>query len=278
MPESSAQSGRFVPIHSAHAIEQVLFVVQFEPTINESQLSEIRKAAIQFKSEGDLPGQVEIQEFAIAFSASGAAPPRLPPGLALQRIAPNGTVENELRIERASLTFRTTLYSRWDEIWSKARRYFETLIPIYSEYSQVRAITLNYVDKFVWEGAVDNCKADLLLQSGSQYLCPHIFGTKEFWHSHTGKFIREDDYVKRLLNVNVDYLEEVNAGDTRRVVSVTTILTDMFNQPGYSVSDVDKATTSSFVDSRMSKLHVFNKEILGDVINQEMSKRIALKG
>jgi uncharacterized protein (TIGR04255 family) len=282
MSATLAQSGRFDPIHAAHAIEQVVFVVQFDPPLDESQLLEIRNAALQFKSEKDLPGQMEVQEFAIAFGSPGAEapppPPRLPIGLVLQSTGRDGSVENNLRVERASLTFRTTLYTRWDTVWTQASRYFETLLPKYAQYSQLATVSLNYVDKFVWTGPIDQCSPNLLLHPQSKYVCPHVYEVTEFWHSHTGKFIRTDAYTKRLLNVNVDYLEETSGLELRRVVAVTTVLTDMLNQSGYSSTVIAKEDVLEFVEGRMQKLHTFGKEVLSDIINTEMGKRIALIG
>jgi len=280
MSATLVQKGHFDPLHAAHAIEQVVFVVQFDPPLDEPQLLEIREAALQFKSEKDLPGQMEIQEIAIAFGAPGAAapPPRMPtgPGLVLMSTGRDGTVQNELRVERASLTFRTTLYSRWDAVWVQARRYFESMLPKYVQYSQISAVSLNYVDKFVWSGTLDQCSPNLMLLPRSKYVCPHVFEVTEFWHSHTGKFIRTDTHTKCLLNVNVDYLDEINGVDTRRVVAITTVLTDMLNQLGYSPTRVAKDNALHFVDERMQKLHAFGKEVLGDIVSPEMSKRIAL--
>ena len=282
MSATLAKSGHFDPIHAAHAIEQVVFVIQFDSTLDEAQLSEVRKVAMQFKSDKDLPGQMEVQEFSIAFSPPGSEPPEppplVPPGLVLQSIGRDGTVENDLRVERATLTFRTALYSRWDSAWAQARRYFESIVPAYTQYSRIRAISLNYVDKFVWAGDVAECNPSLLISTHSRYVCPHVFETREFWHSHTGKFIRTDDYTKRLLNVNIDYLEEASVVDTRRVVSITTVVTDMLNQPGYSSVGVTKEDSLDFVEKRMQNLHAFGKDILGDIISTEMSKRIALIG
>lgn len=280
MSANSTQGGHFEPIHAAHAIEQVVFVVQFDPELDEPQkFSEIKDAAMEFKSADDLPGDSEIQEFSFAIGPSAAAtPPTPPPGLVLHSVARDGKIENELRVERASLTFRTSLYSRWDAIWAQAYKYFERLVPLYVQHSQIRAISLNYIDKFVWAGNANECNPSLLFVPQSKYMCPHVFETKEFWHSHTGKFIRVDNAVKRLLNVNVDYLEEAGAEGNRRVVSITSVVTDMLNQPSYSPVEVASKEASDFVDKSMQKLHIFGKELLGDIISPDMSKRIALKG
>lgn len=280
MPDVLNQSGRFEPIHAAHAIEQVVFVLRVERPLDEASFSNAREAVKQFKVESDMPGQAEIQAFGLAIGPFGQAPlPQSPiAGFALHRMCADGSIEKELRIERDSVTFRTSLYTRWDTVWLQARNYFEALVPIYAANARIVGISLNYVDKFKWAGDLTGCNTGILLQSDSKYLCPYVFEAKDFWHSHTGAFIRVNESTKRLLNVNVDYLDENRPDDLRRVVSITTVLTDLMNQPGYEPSEIAAGDAIQFLDSHMQGLHVFGKEILGNIINNEMSKRIALIG
>lgn len=272
------QDGHFEPLHAAHAIEQVVFVVQFASELDQAQMAQVRKAALEFKSETDLPGQMEIQEISIGFGhpaqVQAATPPA--PGLLLHSTGRNGAIEQELRVERASLTYRTTKYSRWETVWGQALRYFDSLTPLYAPHSQIKGVSLNYIDKFVWNGALASCRPEQLILAGSKYVCPHVFETTEYWHSHTGKFIRISDSIRRLLNVNVDFLEEANGQNTRRVVTITSVLTDMINLPGYSPFQIEKDRYSSFIEERMRALHADEKRVLSEVIRPEMAKRIAL--
>jgi hypothetical protein len=170
------------------------------------------------------------------------------------------------------------LYSRWDAVWSQANKYFRALVPHYGANAKIIGISLNYADKFAWSGNLAACKPKLLLRANSKYLAPHVYDAPDFWHSHTGVFIRVDKVTKRLLNVNVDHLDEYRAGNQRRIVSVTTVITDQFNQPGYDLCELAGDNLVQFVESHMQQLHVFGKEVFGNIINDEMSKRIALIG
>jgi len=271
------QSEQFEPIHAAHAIEQVVFVLQFDDALNDASFLEVREAARQFKTPEDLPGQAEIQGFSIAIGSPMATPPSsLGVGIVLHRIGPDGSVENELRVERTSISFRTSLYSRWDAVWSRATKYFQALVPIYARQARLIGISLNFVDKFAWAGGLNECRPGLLLQAKSKYLCGHIFEAKDLWHSHTGAFIEIDKNTKRLLNINVDYLDENRPEGLRRIVAITTVMTDLLDQPGYEPYAMEDKDIIGFVDAHMEGLHVFGKEVLGNIINDEMSRRIAL--
>jgi len=277
MPTETKPKGHFEPIHAAHAIEQVAFLLQMGEPLDEKSFKEACEIAIkQFKNESDMPGQPEFKRLAFSIGPEMPLQSPPPPPFLLNRIAADGTPEKELRIENNLISFTTYRYTRWEDIWSQARKYFEILIPIYSSKSNVGAVGLNYIDKFKWVGELSECKTNSLMRSGSKYLCPHIFEANDFWHSYTGAFIRADKNTKRLLNVNVDYLDEIRSGDVRRLVAITTVLTDLMNQPGYDPIKLNSNDFLSYLDERMQKLHVFGKEVFSNTINDEMSKRIAL--
>ena len=279
MPDVNAGNGHYEPIHSAHAIEQAVFSVQIEQPLADNQLAVVRKSAEQFTTE--LPGRAEIQGFRLGLgpvSPMGFAPPSSF-GSVLNRTGPDGVVESELRIDRMSMTFRTTRYSCWSSVWADAKRYFAALLPIYASTPRnVKTISLSFNDKFVWSGDSTRSEPASLLRRGSKYLSPHVFETKDLWHTHTGMFLRADDRTKRLLNVNVDCLDEFvpQTNENRRVVAITTVLTDMLDQPGFASSDVTEVTAMTELEDRMQTLHILDKDILANIICDEMVRRIAL--
>lgn len=279
MSSTSKKSGYFEPIHAAHAIEKVVFVLQFDASLSDERFVEVQACAKQYETDSDMPRFMKHAGISIPFSPAGqsVSPPQKN-GFMLLRTRADGAIEKELRVEPNSIAFMTSLYTRWDAVWTQAQSYFEKLAPIYAADLKIAEIGLNYIDKFIWTGEKTECRADALLRVESKYLSPQIFEAQDFWHSHTGAFIRADEQTKRLLNVNVDHLEEIRADEMRRVVSVITVLTDMLNQPDYTSTEVSAANIGQLLDKHATKLHLFGKEVLGNIINDEMSKRIALVG
>jgi hypothetical protein len=78
------------------------------------------------------------------------------------------------------------------------------------------------------------------------------------------------------MNVNVDCTDEAVANGQRRVIGIMSVLTDMLNQTDYAPLELASEATLAFLDERMQQLHVVAKALLGNVINDEMCKRIAL--
>ena len=265
----------FKPIHAAHAIERVSTGIQFAHRLTESDFREIREVADNFKD--DLPRQVEIQGILLSIGSSGILPDHPQEGFVLQNMERNGTVSSELRIETTSIEYRTDTYTRWDEVWSTAKKYFDILVPKFVTNAEIASINLTYVDKFVWEGKISECRPNLLLRKDSKYICPHVYDSSDLWHTHTGKFLRVEDKIKRLLNINLDCLDEKEtSGNNGRTVKISTVITDSLNQPGYNPTVIEPGTVEYFIDKHIGKLHEFSKKTFGNIICDDICKRIGL--
>jgi len=273
MSEAINSKGNFEPIHNAHSIEQVLFAIQFEIPLNDTLLSKIRNIALEFKQDGSLPAINDIQGFTINM---GQGPIPSQNGFMLYKTRTDGIIEKELRVERNIVTFRTTHYSRWKDIWSEAEKYFSALIPLFCSNSKITGIGLNYFDKFVWSGSIQECRSDALFNRNSKYLCPYIFTNEDLWHVHTGAFIRVNNQTKRLININIDSFDENLNGDTRRVFVIATVITDQFNQINYDPFAFEEDQIIEGIKLKFTDLHSYGKNVLADIINYNMSKRIAL--
>jgi uncharacterized protein (TIGR04255 family) len=274
MTDERNGKGQFVPLHEAHAIERLLIVVQFSGQLDDADLAQVKRAGEQFP---ELPGVTELQTFTVTVGqiAPPAAPNQLS-GVSFRAVSKQGTTETELRVDRSSLVFRTSIYTRWDEVWGQARRYFAELVPIFAARGVLSGVALNFVDKFVWTGQPDESRGSMLLREASPFVAPHVFSAEDLWHSHFGKFVRVDNKVKRLLNVNLDCLNEEPAQGLRRVISITTVATDMFNQPGFEQLALGEGATVGDLHKRLDELHDYIKKVFAEVIGDRMTKRIAL--
>lgn len=269
----------FEPLHDAHSIEQVVVVVQFDRMVDDVTFQSIRNFCNKY--DNFFPSRTEIQQiFSIAFNQGTPIPnaQNSSTGLSFKIFSADGSIQTELRIERTGITYRTTSYTRWSLIWPQVKEYFDDLIPLFASQARVSNVSLNYVDKFIWRGDFENFTPSLLLNTESQYICGHIFNAPDFWHCHTGAFSKSDEQTKRLMNVNVDYLDEINnRGETRKVISITTIITDYFDQPGYGAPNYTEATINDFINTHLHSMHKSDKDILSDILVEKIARRIALK-
>ena len=285
MSNSAPKKIGFEPLHDAHAIEQVVFAIQFDGQLDDSAFNEITDILVPLT--GELPKKEPLFRANLTFSVvnsltsrpiSGVtqSTPAIPFGMMYQSVQPDGVIGNEFVVDRGSIMFRTTLYTRWAETWSRGRNYCDAILGKYLAKAGVSLVSLNYVDKFVWRGVPAECHPEWLLRPKSNYLCPYVYETTELWHSHTGAFSRVDDNTKRLMNVNIDHLDEIKHDRVQRIIAISTVLSDQLNQPGYEKFILAENQGNSFLDSKMQQLHDFGKIVFANVINDDMCKRIAL--
>ena len=71
-------------------------------------------------------------------------------------------------------------------------------------------------------------------------------------------------------------LIEAPLPDTRRTVSIITVMTDLLNQHGYEETEIESKDSFKLIDRHMHSLHLRNKNILSEIINDDMKRRIAL--
>jgi uncharacterized protein (TIGR04255 family) len=283
MPSTHPKQGSFRPVHAAHSIEQAALVVNFDRPLDYSRLAAVNEITNQFREE--LPGGGPIQG-GFSFMIGGPAVMQVPfnpqqpapvTGILLHRNAPDGSIERELRVEQSSMSFRTNVYSRWSAVWELAHKYFSSVMGTYLDSgANLVNVSLNFVDKFVWDGEMKNCNPSLLIKHDSKYVASHVFSRDDLWHSHTGAFDRSDNQTKRLTNVNIDCLDEVVGFTPRRSVVITTVLTDMFNQPSYDMTSLSQGNGMDFVTSHLEALHNYDKEILREILVAPIAQQIAL--
>lgn len=284
----ATQSNRFEPVHEAHAIEQAAVTLQFSRPVDAANFKNAVAAFRQRFAAGDgaaLPGDLQFQQATFGFQL-GNLGPGLPSqavagmGHIFNRTSPSGVIEKELRLDASSIIFRTTVYTRWADLAAEVKGFLDVLLPFYGDPLPIASLGYTVVDKFLWNGPSGQCDPQLLLRPQSKYVCPHIFNVQDMWHSHTGVFLKESASTKRLLNLNVDCLDEVlPTGDTRTVISIATVVTDSFNQPGYQPSAaLPQVDVAAFVSEKMNSLHSFSKSVFSQTINDATCCRVALVG
>jgi uncharacterized protein (TIGR04255 family) len=269
---------QFAPLHSAHSIEQVAIALAFESPIEATALAladEVVKA-----SRPPLPKREELINYQMAVGPGPDAKPKITQaqqqaGMLFQRYANNGVMEAELRVELNRVVFRTFSYTRWQHVWAEANGYFTDLREAYSG-TKLSAIGLDYIDKYVWQNSEAPWILSTLLRRDSPFVAPHIHDVADLWHCHSGSFTRPNAATKRLLNVNIDALEEAHPQGRRRVISIRTAITDFLNQDGFDRTDVTPTVVDRVWEDHMEKLHAAAKEYLGKIINEKMATLIQL--
>jgi uncharacterized protein (TIGR04255 family) len=182
-----------------------------------------------------------------------------PFGTFFQRFSASGGIEEELRVERNFVGYRTGTYDRWADIRSKLETLILPLAQLYaSEVPLLDSAVIQYVDRFTAPGQTEVDWSELF-RSPTPWVVSGMVSTTTAWHSHCGRFeaLPDGQAARRLINVNVDVGEPtVRAGaPPTRSLAILTLCTDHFSKPGMAPMVLNAATFASDIRSRFEALH-----------------------
>ena len=125
------------PIGEAHSIDEFLLAVRIVRPVNDSLFAKCRAQLRDAALKADLPAtnpygavQIPVQPGLPEYAVMVPVPPA-PSGVAFQRYTKLGTVEEEIRLEPAMISYRTTTYRRWADVEGLLER---ILVPVLREY------------------------------------------------------------------------------------------------------------------------------------------------
>lgn len=271
----------FVPIHDAHAIEQLNTTVIFARPLSDTEMRQATESMSAF--EATLPGFGQIMGMGFSIGPQGVSPmmqnaSEAPAGVLRTYTDPKGVVVKELKLERQALTFRTLAYTRWSTVWKEARNYFEVVLARVPNEVMLSGYTLSYSDKFIWHGVASEMDVNLLLRQDSEYITPKTFSANDLWHCHSGQFVRAKESVKRLIVVDCDCVDEQVFGANRRVVRIGTTLTELLNQPGFEQSTIPLPSSMNTLDEAFRILHNELKKVFSEIVSDAIAETVGLNG
>ena len=118
-----------------------------------------------------------------------------------------GRVHEEVSLYRNRISYSTSTYGRWQGFRERARELLASLLDQALPLENLSTIRLEYWDRFVFEGSLDEVDYKQLLRQDSRYVPSFPFSTNENWHSHVGYFSPDREAFKRLININIDMID-----------------------------------------------------------------------
>lgn len=258
------------PCSGANAIKVVAFAIKFREEVTEEEVQkalDIHQKNSIFKTF--LPRK-QLHEAVTVELGLGSMPQssiKKLGGVTFDKLTENGEQKWALIVKSDSLVCICTEYTRWAEVWKQASDLLSYLLPAV-ESKKVSEIALEYVDEFTIEGYKDNSWTTELFNSKTKYLSPNVFEQTSLWHSHCGFF--NTDHL--LTKINVDYvLDEQN--DMQPLVRIHTQhrKTDLEN------ACISNEFLSGVVSQSLENQHQINKDILRDLLSQNILQIIKLK-
>lgn len=191
-------------------------------------------------------------------------------GFIFERFDANGMSTDMLKIEnkqtgQALISFESRSYISW-ELFLKSTISEANIIFNHIDNLYFDAISLNYLDEFIWKNDSSNIKVDAIFKQNSDLL------NKKFFDSINGTFILINQEPK---GGKVNYSEErteCTFNNTIKRIQINHIYALKFSESLKLESD-----TSNFINEQLDIAHRSNKELLEGLLTDEVLIKMGIK-
>ncbi|PHR16455.1 MAG: hypothetical protein COA41_15385 [Sphingopyxis sp.] len=265
----------FKPVGDRHAIMEVVFQLVFAREFQAGELKKFAEAHNDWKS--DLPKIERMTVFQFAIGPESGPPPDQPEPAApvlFKSFKRDGGLDWQLAAQNNWTAVNCLAYSRWAAVSKQAKGLLaQALTHLASADNPLTSISLQYVDKFRWDGNPEDYRVNDLLNRDSGFF-PKSFDPKfPAWHHHTGQFSFHEDAktphrILERIHLDAAFEQEIP------IVKIDTVMRVDLKKPIAS-SDPE---IGNLVDEFFETLHLKNKRLLSEVINEESKEAISLFG
>lgn len=273
---------QFEPINPGNSIEDCFLAVRFSRPLSEGTYGQAVLQGRKLAADHNLPAETLQTGLTISVDLySGLQPHNIgSAGTYFRRFNPMGGIEEELRIERNLIGYRTSVYERWKGIINKLEMLVLPLTELYAkEVPILDSALLQYVDRFKIKSN-SNVDWSELFRPDTQWVVSGMLHTPTAWHSHCGRFEETDtkQSVRRLVNVNVDVGEPIAmlGGEPISSLALLTLCSDNFIRSGTAPVVFSPADISSNLRAHFDALHKRSKKILEEVLAEPYLERIGM--
>lgn len=267
------------PVTGQHAIDQAVVGVRVFDPVSDERFKAIVQQAAELAISHNLPGKVQLDAMSVAFgrqviSHGMIVNPELHPGMLFQRVNADGSMAEEMTVERTAVTYRTRSYKRWKDMENIL---FGIVLPIAaslaeSDLDRVSVVELRCIDRFL-SGPNERPLLSSLVRQGCRFVSPHLLESSSQLHLHTGWFADESDGGRTLININFDVVDQ---DDGSRAASVMQSISLQ-----HSRGHLGSSATGDFVEkisSDFAFLHAEDKALLAGILTDELQLQINLAG
>ena len=158
----------YSPINKAHSIVETVFFIQFNKPFSDSTKSKLIAIGDDLKDQ--LPKSNLINKTAFKFDMSALNNSSVNEievvGIELQKTNDDGSLSWMLRIAEDIISVHCLDYTRWDDVWEKAKYYLnKSREHIGGRDNFISCIGLRYIDRFCYNGKPNESNLKELFKS-----------------------------------------------------------------------------------------------------------------
>jgi uncharacterized protein (TIGR04255 family) len=270
--------GRYRPVAGKHAIDEAVVGVRLFEAVDEQTYTEAIEIASGLADSFDLPGRVQLDPMSLLVGRQVVSPGftemTMHPGILFQRVNPDGSMAEELTVERMAVTYRTRSYRRWQDVQAHIRG---ILIPIISRLARddsgrLAVIELRCLDKFTASKS-DFPALSELVRADCDLVPPHLLSKSDYLHVHSGWFEDVSDVGRSLVNLNIDITDD-------RVGGIQASILQVFSRQSARQGTFfgHEGPLSELVCQTFDDLHAKDKEALSRLLTDDVQTEINLAG
>ncbi|MBR8366921.1 TIGR04255 family protein [Burkholderia sp. AU19243] len=274
------------PIRQHNAIEAMAFVLTFSRAFDAAEVT--RLATLRETLRSDLPRFETTQGIAFHIGMPNITQQATPSGVLLQRFKEDGTPAWVVRATDQNVVVNCLDYDSWQKVWPQAKRFMtEVVRQIASETNPLSQITLQVIDKFIYETDPEPYLIGDVFNPDSQFLPANTLAVGPLWHVYQGWFVltmndgegpaAEAQFANRQL-LNVLNLSSANI-DGRLTASIDHLAQVTFkdNLPKALSSASDEENEEFLQVAFKGLLQPNNKVLMRNVLSREQLIAIGLE-
>lgn len=261
-------------LHAEHAIERVRFEVHFAEPLPRKVVEQL--GTVFDKGSGDTRfGPRQPQSFAkVVVGPAGPVVENTAAGNEVGWFATRTTGVNENAVEAANLQnsmmgYESTYYRGWDKAITRFNTVCGTVLAEAGRFVAASSVSLEYTDRFIFEGNPLLAKPDEIVCEEILRLLPEsALSGRELWHVHRGWY-ETVEAERCLVNQNFDAHQAVVPSRARELRSIQ-IWTKFDIKPDRPGADLGTVIGS------YNALHRLANDLVAASITPNMAKAIGL--
>ena len=274
--------GEYHPYAGTNAIQEVIFGIQFQGDIPQSDLSNARRVAeanlkedfprsediigTQFRFEKTDKGNIQLEGTDASYQSGFNL---------LSSSESDGTPSRVLQMSRNLFSLHFMNYVGWEGTLSDSLRYIGTIFPrINLEKNGLQSFSLRYIDRFIFDGPTEEACASLLFNQPSKFISSKCFEAGPYWHCHSGWFDEDSEYSRILNQLNIGSAMV----DSSPTITVDHNIIFHMRRPFNTVKGFIQSAGGKNVGLQQSldDLHTKNSEVITEILCVDMAQRIGL--
>ena len=271
----------YLPYSDKHSIQEAVVAVHFRAGFDPQSLDVVYRA-VQSEWAAELPRvnliqqppDIKIGEGGASFVLQESGSRHGIAGFEFSRVKADASPARVVRLIGNMLAIHFLDYNDWRTTLCASMEYICAVLSHLSFHDNpIMACSLKYIDRYTFDGPLQDCSVEMLLQERSDYLTTRCFDGGPVWHCNSGWF-------ESLGNIDDRILNQLNVVSTQ-VDQVPTVTIDHnavchLRTPRQTIDSLFTALIGPGIEDILQKMHDKNVSILKALLLPNMLDRIGL--